>query len=323
VPCRLSKDVAVAEGGTTTRMTTTAPRAVVGRGNFFSTHSLDPFTMELVSIDRCAARPPGLEASGEPFVKVVEWLLQVATHPPAAENIALPALQRRFPDCPMGVLSALVDYCAGPSMRLAVDGSSSSSGPGPRRLAFDPRPWTGTEILALLKAVGVHGDDWQVVAQAVRTRTPQDCLVYFLRLPVTDPFLDTAAVMANHGEATPGCCFQIRLISAWPPEWPSACGMVPLPRAPPAIHPSDPQRVLACTWAGFTNKWQTFKSWTNCWGASEPGWRSSRRRCGRWKPTIYGTTPDEEDSDSHRPLYSIAHPLIWLHVRRCPIHFYP
>jgi len=160
--------------------------------------------MELVSIDRCAARPPGLEASGEPFVKVVEWLLQVATHPPAAENIALPALQRRFPDCPMGVLSALVDYCAGPSMRLAVDGSSSSSGPGPRRLAFDPRPWTGTEILALLKAVGVHGDDWQVVAQAVRTRTPQDCLVYFLRLPVTDPFLDAAAVMAKHGEATPG-----------------------------------------------------------------------------------------------------------------------
>lgn len=24
----------------------------------------------------------------------------------------------------------------------------------------------------------------------------------------------------------------------------------------------------------------------------------------------------EEDSDSHRPLYLIAHPLIWLHVRR-------
>jgi SWI/SNF related-matrix-associated actin-dependent regulator of chromatin subfamily C len=52
--------------------------------------------------------------------------------------------------------------------------------------------WTEQETLLLLEGLEMHSDDWAKVAAHVRTRTAEQCVLHFLRLPIEDPFLDTA-----------------------------------------------------------------------------------------------------------------------------------
>lgn len=50
--------------------------------------------------------------------------------------------------------------------------------------------WTSDENLALLQAVHEHGvSSWPRVAQAVGTRSPQECALQFLQMPIEDRFL--------------------------------------------------------------------------------------------------------------------------------------
>ncbi|EPY52376.1 SWI/SNF and RSC complex subunit Ssr2 [Schizosaccharomyces cryophilus OY26] len=49
-------------------------------------------------------------------------------------------------------------------------------------------PWTEQETLLLLEGIEEYDDDWNQIALHVGTRTKEQCLVHFLRLPIEDPY---------------------------------------------------------------------------------------------------------------------------------------
>ncbi|KAM3858385.1 SWI/SNF complex subunit SMARCC1b [Diretmus argenteus] len=56
------------------------------------------------------------------------------------------------------------------------------------------REWTEQETLLLLEALEVYRDDWNKVSEHVGSRTQDECILHFLRLPIEDPYLeDTSA----------------------------------------------------------------------------------------------------------------------------------
>ena len=52
------------------------------------------------------------------------------------------------------------------------------------------RDWTDQEVLLLLEALEMYKDDWNRVAEHVGSRTQDECILHFLRLPIEDPFLE-------------------------------------------------------------------------------------------------------------------------------------
>lgn len=52
------------------------------------------------------------------------------------------------------------------------------------------REWTDQETLLLLEALELYKDDWNRVAEHVGSRTQDECILHFLRLPIEDPFLE-------------------------------------------------------------------------------------------------------------------------------------
>lgn len=55
------------------------------------------------------------------------------------------------------------------------------------------RDWTEQETLLLLEALEMYKDDWNKVCEHVGTRTQEECILHFLRLPIEDPYLDDPA----------------------------------------------------------------------------------------------------------------------------------
>ncbi|CAL8294084.1 unnamed protein product [Merluccius merluccius] len=56
------------------------------------------------------------------------------------------------------------------------------------------REWAEQETLLLLEALEVYRDDWNKVSEHVGSRTQDECILHFLRLPIEDPYLeDTSA----------------------------------------------------------------------------------------------------------------------------------
>ena len=53
------------------------------------------------------------------------------------------------------------------------------------------RMWTDEETLHLLEAIEMYRDDWNKVADHVGSRTVEECIVHFLRLPIEDPYVDS------------------------------------------------------------------------------------------------------------------------------------
>lgn len=58
-------------------------------------------------------------------------------------------------------------------------------------------PWSDQESLLLLEGLEMHPSDWTAVAQHVGTRTRDECILHFLRLPIEDPY--SAASMSDLG----------------------------------------------------------------------------------------------------------------------------
>lgn len=49
--------------------------------------------------------------------------------------------------------------------------------------------WTEEETLMLLDALSTYGDNWDAVAQKVKNKTKEQCMLHFLQLPIEDQFL--------------------------------------------------------------------------------------------------------------------------------------
>ncbi|KAJ0988792.1 hypothetical protein J5N97_007148 [Dioscorea zingiberensis] len=56
---------------------------------------------------------------------------------------------------------------------------------------FGTRTWTDAETLLLLEAVMKHGDDWDLIAQHVRTKNKVDCIARLIQLPFGEHILGT------------------------------------------------------------------------------------------------------------------------------------
>lgn len=52
--------------------------------------------------------------------------------------------------------------------------------------------WTEAEILLLLESVLKHGDDWELVAQNVQTKTKLDCITKLIELPFGELMLGSS-----------------------------------------------------------------------------------------------------------------------------------
>lgn len=52
------------------------------------------------------------------------------------------------------------------------------------------RDWTEQETLLLLEGLEMYKDDWNKVCEHVGTRTQDECILNFLRLPIEDPYLE-------------------------------------------------------------------------------------------------------------------------------------
>ncbi|XP_057196285.1 SWI/SNF complex subunit SMARCC1 isoform X3 [Triplophysa rosa] len=54
------------------------------------------------------------------------------------------------------------------------------------------RDWTEQETLLLLEALEIYKDDWNKVSEHVGSRTQDECILHFLRLPIEDPYLESS-----------------------------------------------------------------------------------------------------------------------------------
>lgn len=59
-----------------------------------------------------------------------------------------------------------------------------------RGAATISREWDETETMALLEGIELYKDDWNKVCEHVGSRTQDECILHFLRLPIEDPFLE-------------------------------------------------------------------------------------------------------------------------------------
>ncbi|KAL6099900.1 uncharacterized protein ACO6RY_01621 [Pungitius sinensis] len=55
------------------------------------------------------------------------------------------------------------------------------------------REWTEQETLLLLEALEIYRDDWNKVSEQVGSRTQDECILHFLRLPIEDPYLEDSS----------------------------------------------------------------------------------------------------------------------------------
>lgn len=63
-------------------------------------------------------------------------------------------------------------------------------------------PWTDSEMLLLLEGLDQFDDDWDEVADHVKTRTREECVLRFLQIEIEDPYLETE--INGAGSATLG-----------------------------------------------------------------------------------------------------------------------
>ncbi|EFA83436.1 myb domain-containing protein [Heterostelium album PN500] len=59
-----------------------------------------------------------------------------------------------------------------------------------QEVSKEPEEWTDQETLLLLEAIDLYGDSWVDVSEHVATKTKEQCLLHFLRLPIEDSYLE-------------------------------------------------------------------------------------------------------------------------------------
>merc|ERR1719273_458344 len=65
--------------------------------------------------------------------------------------------------------------------------------------AIASRDWSEQETLLLLEGLEMFKDDWNKVCEHVGSRTQDECILHFLRLPIEDPYLE----QPEHGALGP------------------------------------------------------------------------------------------------------------------------
>jgi SWI/SNF related-matrix-associated actin-dependent regulator of chromatin subfamily C len=82
-------------------------------------------------------------------------------------------------------------YCAVDFVRVRAGNPEAEAPAG----AVAVSDWTDTEVLRLLEALEQYGEDWSRVATHVSTKTKEQCILHFLRLPIEDRYLDEQVLL--------------------------------------------------------------------------------------------------------------------------------
>lgn len=85
-------------------------------------------------------------------------------------------------------------YSAADFVRVRAGNPEADAPPG----AVAVSDWTDTEVLRLLEALEQYGEDWSRVAEHVSTKTKEQCILHFLRLPIEDRYLDEQVPSPAH-----------------------------------------------------------------------------------------------------------------------------
>ncbi|CAL8401728.1 unnamed protein product, partial [Arctogadus glacialis] len=105
-----------------------------------------------------------------------------ASQPPAAQQIL------SFPDKVKEKPADLQNF----GLRTDMYSKKSSSVKS-KTSASSMRDWTEQETLLLLEGLEMYKDDWNKVSEHVGSRTQDECILHFLRLPIEDPYLEESA----------------------------------------------------------------------------------------------------------------------------------
>ncbi|XP_046881672.1 SWI/SNF complex subunit SMARCC2 isoform X2 [Hypomesus transpacificus] len=77
---------------------------------------------------------------------------------------------------------------------LRTDMYNKKTGPAKSKSAASSmREWTEQETLLLLEGLEMYKDDWNKVSEHVGSRTQDECILHFLRLPIEDPYLEDSS----------------------------------------------------------------------------------------------------------------------------------
>ncbi|XP_067936073.1 SWI/SNF complex subunit SMARCC2-like [Watersipora subatra] len=68
---------------------------------------------------------------------------------------------------------------------------------------IDPREWSNQEVIRLLEGVEKYTDDWNKIGEHVGSRNQDECLLYFLRLPIEEKFSDQDSALSYDGNVIP------------------------------------------------------------------------------------------------------------------------
>ncbi|XP_028025349.1 SWI/SNF complex subunit SMARCC2 isoform X2 [Bombyx mandarina] len=114
---------------------------------------------------------------------------------PLISRPAQPRPAENVPKVEPGLPNGAESGAAPPAAPLKVEpGPELPSAPGIKldqyRGGQRGREWTDQETLLLLEGLELHRDDWNRVAAHVGTRTQDECILHFLRLPIEEPYLD-------------------------------------------------------------------------------------------------------------------------------------
>uniref|UniRef100_A0A4W6EK01 SWI/SNF related BAF chromatin remodeling complex subunit C2 n=1 Tax=Lates calcarifer TaxID=8187 RepID=A0A4W6EK01_LATCA len=101
-----------------------------------------------------------------------------------------PATQQMmsFPDKVKDKPADLQNFGLRTDMYSKKTGSAKS-----KSAASSMREWTEQETLLLLEGLEMYKDDWNKVSEHVGSRTQDECILHFLRLPIEDPYLEDSS----------------------------------------------------------------------------------------------------------------------------------
>ena len=71
------------------------------------------------------------------------------------------------------------------------------------------KDWTDQETLLLLEALEMYRDDWNKVSEHVGSRTQDECILHFLRLPIEDGYLEDGPNALGEGGGGGFCCWVV------------------------------------------------------------------------------------------------------------------
>ncbi|KAK4468334.1 hypothetical protein MN116_008129 [Schistosoma mekongi] len=151
----------------TTTSNLTVPMTTVNSGAFIAANGTQPLN-----------KPPSI---GDPSLRIDQYLTNTSiaktTCPNSTDNRSQQSVNASTVNLESTPQSVIVN-------NKLIKGATQSG-------------WSDQETLLLLEALELYRDDWNKVAEHVGSRTQEECILHFLRLPIEDAYLEGSDPILN------------------------------------------------------------------------------------------------------------------------------